>query len=143
MTTTTLYDKIRDYLTGLDDDAIVQIWNEYIHNNNYFDDEIFDAETMEEIIENSAEGALYWVNRFFYGSDDYGTDEASANPNRNFFRFNGYGNIISFDYIYNQFDDTFHHIEVDDMIDYIIENNDSLCDDGIQEILDEKEENQD
>lgn len=137
--TTTLFDKIRDYLTGLDDAELVSVWNEYTHNTNNFDDEIFDYDTMEEIIESSSEGGLYWVNRFFYGSDDY-SEEGSANPNRNYFRFNGYGNIISFDYIYNSYTDKFNHIEVDDMIDYIIENNDSLYDDGIQEILDSASE---
>lgn len=70
----TLYDILRDHFTGLDDDKIVSIWNEYIHENNLFDDEIFDYNTMEEIIENSAEGGLYWVNRFFYGSDDYSNE---------------------------------------------------------------------
>lgn len=135
----TLYDILRDHFTGLDDDKIVSIWNEYIHENNLFDDEIFDYDTMEEIIENSSEGGLYWVNRFFYGSDDY-SNEGSANPNRNYFRFNGYGNIISFDYIYNSYTDTFNHIEIDDLIDYIIENNANLFDDDIQEILDNANE---
>jgi len=135
----TLYDILRDHFTGLDDDKIVSIWNEYIHENNLFDDEIFDYDTMEEMIENSSEGGLYWVNRFFYGSDDY-SNEGSANPNRNYFMFNGYGNIVSFDYIYNSYTDTFNHIEIGDLIDYIIENNDSLFDDDIQEILDNANE---
>lgn len=139
MDNTTLFDTLRDYFTGLDDDKIVNIWNEYCHEANYFDDEIFDYDTMEEMIENSSEGGLYWVNRFFYGSDEFSTD-GSANPNRNYFRFNGYGNIISFDYIYNQFSDKFNNIEIGDLIDYIIENYNSLFDDGIQDILDSANE---
>ena len=139
MDNNTLFDTLRNYFTGLKDAEIVNIWNEYIHESGYYDDEIFDYDTMSEMIENSSEGGLYWVNRFFYGSDDY-SSEGSANPNRDYFRFNGYGNIISFDYIYNGYEDKFNHIEIGDLIDYIIENNNSLYDDGIQEILDNASE---
>jgi hypothetical protein len=94
---------------------------------------------MEELIKNSSEDSMYWINRFFYGSDDYST-EGSANPNRDYFTFNGYGNVISFDYIYNSYTDEFNHIDIDDLIDYIIENQNSFYNDDIQEVLDEIEE---
>lgn len=135
MENTNLFDTLRNYFTELEDCKIVAIWNEYVRETSCFDDEIFDYDDMEEMIANSNEGGLYWVNRFFYGSDDY-NKETGANPNRNYFVFNGYGNIESFDYIYNQYSDTFNYIEIDDLINYIIENNDSLYDDDIQEILD-------
>lgn len=135
MENTNLFDTLRNYFTELDDCKIVAVWNEYVRETSCFDDEIFDFDDMEEMIANSNEGGLFWVNCFFYGSDDY-NKETGANPNRNYFTFNGYGNIESFDYIYNQYSDTFNHIEIDDLINYIIENNDSLYDDGIEEILD-------
>lgn len=78
---------------------------------------------------------LDWLNRFYYGSDEYSTDEGSANPNRNYFTFNAYGNVISFDYIYNSYTKEFNHMDIDELIDYIIENDDSLFNDDIQEIL--------
>ena len=139
MENTNLFDTLRNHFTSLEDGEIVAIWNEYVRETSCYDDEIFDFDTMEEMIENSSEGGLYWVNRFFYGSDDYNS-ESGANPNRNYFTFNGYGNIESFDYIYNSYSDTFNHIEIDDLINYIIENNESFYNDKIENILEEAQE---
>lgn len=139
MENTNLFDTLRNHFTSLEDGEIVAIWNEYVRETSCYDDEIFDFDTMEEMIENSNEGGLYWVNRFFYGSDDYNS-ESGANPNRNYFTFNGYGNIESFDYIYNSYSDTFNHIEIDDLINYIIENNESFYNDEIENILEEAQE---
>lgn len=132
-------EKILNIFKEMNDDEIVSIWNEYCYECNMYDDEILDYDRMEELIENSNEGGLYWVNRFFYGSDDYGSDEASANPNRNYFTFNGYGNIESFDYIYNSYSGEFNHIDIDDLISYIIDNNEDFNNDDIREALDEEE----
>jgi hypothetical protein len=134
-------EKILNIFKEMDDDEIVSIWNEYCYETNNYDDEILDYDRMEELIENSNESGLYWINRFFYGSDDY-SSEGSANPNRNYFSFNGYGNIESFDYIYNSYSGEFNHIDIDALIDYIIENNESFSNDDIQEILDESEESE-
>ena len=134
-------EKILNIFKEMDDDEIVSIWNEYCYECNMYDDEILDYDRMEELIENSNEGGLYWINRFFYGSDDY-SSEGSANPNRNYFSFNGYGNIESFDYIYNSYSGEFNHIDIDALIDYIIENKESFNNDDIQEILDDTEESE-
>lgn len=134
-------EKILNIFKEMDDDEIVSIWNEYCYETNNYDDEILDYDRMKELIENSNKGGLYWINRFFYGSDDY-SSEGSANPNRNYFSFNGYGNIVSFDYIYNSYSGEFNHIDIDALIDYIIENNESFNNDDIQEILEESEESE-
>ena len=131
-------EEIRNILTKISDEELVSIWNEYCYNTNHFDDEILDYERMEETIENSTEGGLYWVNRFFYGRDWYGENE-SANPNRNYFTFNGYGNIISFDYLYNAYKDEFYNIDECDLIDYIIENREDFNNSEIREILEADE----
>ena len=52
--------------------------------------------------------------------------------------FNGYGNIISFDYIYNSCSDEFYYIWIDELIEYITENKEAFGNDDIQEILDEE-----
>lgn len=131
--------KIREIITALDDSEIITLWNEYCYASNRYDDEIFDDYQLEEMINNSNEGGLYWVNRFFFGSDDYST-EGSANPNRSYFRFDGYGNIESFDYVYNNYTDTFNHVYEDELIDYMIENSESFGNDEIAEILEGTEE---
>ena len=130
-------ERIREILTGMDDSELVSVWNEYCYETSNYDDEILDYDRMEEAIKESNEDGMYWINRFFYGSDDYG--DGSANPNRNYFRFNGYGNVISFDYIYNSYSDEFNHIDVDDLIDYIIENRESFGNDEIEEVFEEED----
>lgn len=131
-------ERILEVIKQMDDSDIVQLWNEYCQDANRYDDEIMDAYTMEELIENSND-TMNWLNRFFFGYDDY-NKEGSANPNRNYFTFNGYGNIISFDYIYNQFSDEFSYIWIDELIDYIIENENAFGVDEIAEILEEIED---
>lgn len=132
-------EKIMEIIKALDDSEIVSLWNEYCYATNNYDDEILTDYALEELIENSNESGLYWVNRFFFGSDDYSTD-GSANPNRSFFQFNGYGNIRSFDYVYNNFSGEFHYVDAEEMIDYMIENKESFGNDEIEEIFEESEE---
>lgn len=114
---------------------LICVWNEYCHETSSFDDEILDAYGLEEIF--NGEDMFNILNRFYFGSDDE-RENTSANPNRNYFTFNGYGNIISFDYIYNQYTDDFRYIDVDDLADYILENENALYNDEIQDILDEE-----
>lgn len=134
------FERIMDVLKEMDDSELVSIWNEYCYATNHYDDEILDAYRMEEWINNSGD-AMNILNRFYFGHDDY-DENGSANPNRNYFTFNGYGNIISFDYIYNSSSNEFNYIYVNDLIDYIIENEDPLYNDDIQDILDDAEDDE-
>lgn len=131
-------DRILEAIKEMDDSEIVSIWNEYCRNVNNYDDEILDSYELEEMIKSSND-AMNWLNRFYFGHDE-NDENSSANPNRNYFCFNGYGNIVSFDYIYNQFSGEFYNIDIESLIDYIVENNDSLYNDELQEILEELEE---
>ena len=135
---TTLKERIIDLFKDMNDGEVISVWNEYCRETNRFDDEIMDAYELEEWANNSGD-TMNILNRFFFGSDEE-REGTSANPNRNYFTFNGYGNIISFDYIYNQFSDEFYYIWIDELIDYIIENENSFGVDEIQEILEETEE---
>lgn len=128
-----LYNEIRELFTQMDDNEIISVWNEYCEDARLYDDRIIDAYELEEIY--FGVDPLELVNRFFYGSDDFNKD-SGANPNRNYFTLNGYGNIVSFDYIYNEYTDTFNHVYIDDLIDYIIEKNEDFCNDDIRELLD-------
>ena len=129
-------EKLLELFTNMDDSELVSVWNEYCCTTNS-EGEILDYETLEEYISNdSIHNTLDWLNRFYFGSDEYSTEEGSANPNRNYFTFNAYGNVISFDYIYNSYTKEFNHMDIDELIEYIIENDDALYNDDIQEILD-------
>lgn len=65
--------------------------------NGYLGDErYYDMEELDEFY-NSVEPSEI-LRRAFYGYDEsYGT-ESSFNPNRDYFTYNGYGNLISSDY---------------------------------------------
>lgn len=132
------FERIMDALKEMNESDLVNVWNEYCYATNRYDDEILDAYRMEDWINNS-DDTFNILNRFFFGSDDY-DDKSSANPNRNYFTFNGYGNIISFDYIYNSYKNEFNYIDVDDLVDYIIENDESFYNDDIQDILDDADD---
>lgn len=136
-------EKLLELFKNMDEDDLVSVWNEYCRETNRCDDEILDSYSLEELIRNgNQDDPFNWINRFFYGSDDY-SEDGSANPNRNYFKFNGYGNIVSFDYIYNSYSEEFNHIDIDALIDYIIENKESFYNSDIQEILDEEESEED
>ena len=129
-------EKLLELFENMEGGEIVSVWNEYCCETNNHDDEILNYDRLEDLIRcDSQNDAFYWINRFFYGSDDY-NEEGSANPNRDYFKFNAYGNIVSFDYIYNSYSKEFNHIDIDALIDYIIENQESFYNDDIQEILD-------
>ena len=131
-------ERILEVIKGMDDSDIIQLWNEYCQDAGRYDDEIMDAYTMEEWVTNSND-TMNILNRFYFGSDEE-REGTSANPNRNYFTFNGYGNIISFDYIYNSYTEEFSYIFVDELIDYIIENENAFGVDEIAEILEEIED---
>lgn len=116
---------------------LISVWNEYCYSTNRYDDEIMDSYQLEEWANNS-DDVIGILNRFYFGSDEE-RENTSANPNRDYFTFNGYGNIISFDYIYNQFTDEFSYIDVDDLAEYILENEEAFYNDDVQEILDTEE----
>ena len=132
---TTLKERIIDLFKEMNDEEVISVWNEYCREVNKFDDEIMDDYELEEWANNSGD-TMNILNCFFFGSDEE-REGTSANPNRNYFKFNGYGNIISFDYIYNQFTDEFHYVDADELAEYIAENEEAFYNDEIQEIIDE------
>ena len=122
-------EKILEVVKTLDDDVIVSLWNEYCYSTNRYDDEILDEYRLKEWIE-TYDDKIGLLNRFYFGSDD-DNPEGSANPNRSYFCFNGYGNIISFSYVYNNYSDEFYHVDIDDLVSYIVENNEAF---GVYEL---------
>ena len=130
-------ERIIELFKEMTDGDLINIWNEYCREVNKYDDEILDAYELEEWINNSND-TMNILNRFYFGSDDE-QPNTSANPNRNYFTFNGYGNIISFDYIYNSYTEEFSYIDAEELAEYIVENENSFYNDEVQEILDEEE----
>ena len=103
-------------------------WNGFLS-----DDRWENMEELDEIFEGKS--VTYILDRAFYGydadtwhTDSHGEKEFGAfNPNRDYFRFNGYGNLISSDYKdYSDYlnDSTIEELEeYSEQIDEIQDNN--------------------
>ena len=129
-------EKILEVLKGMEDGDLISVWNEYCDKCNMYDDRIYYMEEIDDLF--SGQDVTYILNRAFFGHDQW-SDNSEFNPNRAYFTFNGYGNLISLDWIsYNEYADSFGDC-IDDsaLVDYIVENNDSLYNDDIQNVLDE------
>lgn len=113
-----LKEKMDDYCWS--DWELVGLWNEYCENNNYWDDRIFSMDELDDLF--CGCGAIELIDKLssnFSTSDDYFKDTI-------------YG-LESFDNIEDV-------IEIDDVIEYIIDNDDNLYCDAIRDMLDEIEE---
>lgn len=64
-------------------------WNGYLDDNR-----LIPMEELDDIM--SGEEPSYVLARAFYGHDE--DTNGDFNPNRNYFYFNGYGNLVSTDY---------------------------------------------
>lgn len=117
----TLQNKLQNAIDEMDDYTLFCLHNEYVRNTNNYDDEIFLMEDFNEMME--GEKPIDIAFKMFNGD---------FNPNNEYFYFNGYANLKSIsgydltDYIYTN-----------DIIDYIIDNNDALECDEIDEILEQ------
>ena len=121
-------DDMNDVMEQLDN------WNGFLGDDAYFPmDELYDFYNIS-----NRDDFNNLMARIFYGHDQYG-DETAFNPNREYFSYNGYGNLVSSDYkdYTNKFDDYF--------IDEVIENRDEIAlPGGVMEIFEEYDDsNQD
>lgn len=121
---------------------------EELDNYNGFlgDDRYYEMEMLAELFQN--DDIINLLNRAYFGRDDenWHTDSHgqkiydSFNPNREYFHFNGYGNLVSSNY--KDYSDRLDHYAVEDMrenrqyIDSIEE------DDELSAMFDELEENE-
>ena len=113
-------------------------YNGYLNDNRYY--------LMDELNEifNDSE-PIEILNRAYFGRDDdsYTTDASGNkqynefNPNREYFYFNGYGNLVSSDY------KDYSYLLDDYFVDSLLENYEFLyIDDSIIEIIEGAEEDE-
>ena len=104
------------------EDLLRNYGNEYLQEMNP-DDCLYSMDEMDELLNDSAYNA---IQRAFYGYDynphreGNGGERESFNPNRDWFGFNGYANLVSvddFDYV-SWMDD---RIDEDGFIEWCIE----------------------
>lgn len=115
---------IIDTIDELSTDELIYLWREYCSETSRFDDEIFSSDDFDELLSGQSVG---WImNRVYYG--DY-------NPTADYWTFDGYGNIKSI-FAYELSD----YIDTEEIADFILENDNSLYNDDIREILDNTED---
>jgi len=120
MTTMTKEDRIQEIINNMDDAELISAWNERCDAYNYDDDRIYYMHEIDEYFNGvSVSEFLSNLSDDFRIGDDYWK--------------NGIWGIESFDDIYDVIDD-------DELIEYIINEDDDLGNDDIRDILDEEEE---
>ena len=102
---------------------LVSIYNRYLDLVNGFDDYIYSMDEFDEILFGSTPEQI--ARLIFYGN---------FNPNYDYFKFDGYGNLQSIAaYALGDF------IDIEYIADHIIDYNDPLGNDDIREILDRED----
>lgn len=88
MTTDLKIDNIQAFLEDLRTEELVDIHNEYCSANNYMDDYVYRMSDFDMVFE----GESQWecVRKAYFGE--------RFNPTDEYFYFNGYANLESFDY---------------------------------------------
>ena len=105
-------------------------------NGCLYDDKIYSMENLNDIFSNDKPEEI--LRRAFYGYDEPVNKDGQRqpfNPNRGYFYFNGYGNLVSIDK--RDYSDYLEQSFVQDIIDN--ETNLSLSD-GSQEVIDNYED---
>ena len=128
-----LFATIKDVIEDMDRDSKVSLWNEYCDKARRYDDCIEYMDSLPKLFDtSSADGLFNLLNRFYFGHDS-NDEKSNACPNRDYFTFNGYGNIITTDYPED-------FMDIDELAEYIVDNDDPLYDDDIDKLLEDAED---
>lgn len=142
-TRTTIIEKIKEYFKANEDIFNICIEELDSYNGYLGDDRYYEMDMLSEFY--SGTDPIELLNRAFYGHDDnYYTTDANGNkvysefnPNREYFYFNGYGNLVSSNY-----KDYSAHLD-DYAIDAMLENRSDIYEidnnEELSELFDELE----
>lgn len=123
----TLEEKITEYIGSLHIGDILSLWNDYCDVAKRFDNCIYNMQDFDEIEGGKAPWDI--ARDCFFGKH--------FNPCDEWFWFNGYGNLESSD---DPVVDSNSPFYMSELVDYIVDNKESLYRDEIREILDEDED---
>ena len=110
-------EQIKDYLENLSDDDLLYIYLNCCDETEDFDSNIYSMDDFDEIMESTKP---WEVARACYFGD--------FRPCDKYFEFNGYGNIVSFNYISDK-------VDIDEIANFIVDNSNPLNDVEIENIL--------
>ena len=111
-------EKLIEYINGMGVEEKIALHNTYCDAANCMDDRIYAMDELKEVLDGVDKWELVRMVQF-----------GSFECTQDFWRFNGYGNLDS----YNAWE---LPIYAEDIADYILSEEDSLGNDEIQEILD-------
>lgn len=115
-------ERLQNIIDNMEDDELISAWNERCDSYSYDDDHIYYMYEIDELFHDVK------VSEFLSNlADDFRVGDA-------YFKDGVFG-IESFDDIYDVIDD-------DDLIEYIINEDEDFGNDDIREILDEEEEDE-
>lgn len=110
---------IINIINSMETEDLIVLNNNYIDAVRAYDDQIFEMDMLDDVCDGHD---AYWLAcRVYYGE---------FNPNDDYFKFDGYGNLESLDDCGVR-----EAICADEIADYCIEKNDHLFDDDIIDIL--------
>lgn len=121
----TRYEKIKNALDEMSTPDIIDLQNNYCEETNNLDDIIYQMYDFDELMRGQAPWEI--VRCAYFGKH--------FNPCDDYFRFNGYANLESFDYAPGGNSGVY----TSDIAKYIDANDDALNNDELQTILDEDE----
>lgn len=121
----TIEERIIDAIENLSNNEAVSLWNEYCNESNHMDDYIYGMNEFDEIMGDMKPWDV--VRACFYGN---------FCPADNYFWFNGYANLESSDFPSK---DSKSPIYAKEIAKWIVDNDNSLDNDEIQDILNEYE----
>lgn len=81
-------EKIKAIIEAMDDGEKIALWNESCRECGYYSDEIYSMDEFDEIMDGYS--PLDIVQKIYYGG--------GFNPNHDYFAFDGYANLVSFDF---------------------------------------------
>lgn len=113
---------IKDLLENMSESKLYIIANEYFDKAEYYDDRIYDMDEFDEIMSGMSPSDI--TLKIFYGD---------FRPNDHYFKFDGCANFQSFDYISDE-------VDLEEIADYIVDNDEDFDNSDIREILDEDDE---
>lgn len=118
-------ERIKEIIEEMSTEDKVELWNEYCDSEYRFDDRIYSMEEFNEIM--SGREPLDIAMTCYFGDFD---------PTHKYFWFNGYANLESAYGI----DGEKSPFYIDDLVDYIVENEEDFGNDDIAEVLEGEEE---
>lgn len=117
-------------------------WNGFLGDDRWENmeelDEIFEGKSVTYILER----AFYGYDADTWHTDSHGDKEFGAfNPNRDYFRFNGYGNLVSSNY--KDYSDYLNDSTIEEMEEYSEQINEIQENDELKSLFEELNETED